>query len=395
MAHRSSAAEIPVLLLTFEAGRSYTGEASAELMLPNSRALVERVLEMFTGVEGVRRAEPGEFTARAYLSGRLSLAEAEGVAAKIAAESARQLEAADRLLHGRSGDDYRAWADELAGLLALVEAGIDFVDQEDVVAIAAGRLGGRLVELASHMRVLLGSGSVLAASNRPLVVLLGPPNAGKSTLFNALLGRRRAVASSVPGTTRDAIIEPLDLNDIGGPVIDLADLPGLDPAAASELDRTARARALDVAKRADLVLACDPHGRFDDAPTTGSVLRVRTKSDQHVGVANGASNVVSICALDGWHMPGLRRTIAEQCATVRRDEDSLLIPRHRGVVALALEQIETATQLAQDQPPDGLADAELIAGHLRAALDLLGELAGQVSRDDVIGRIFATFCIGK
>lgn len=345
-------------------------------------------------VEGVRRAEPGEFTARAYLAGRLTLAQAEGVAAKISAESARQLEAADRLLAGRAGDDYRSWTDEIASLLALVEAGIDFVDQEDVTPISPSALHHRLESLIATVEPLLGSAPTLDRGGpRPLVVLVGPPNAGKSTLFNTLLGRTRAVTSSIAGTTRDAIIEPLDLSDVAGPQIDLADLPGLDAHSHTPLDRAMRRQALDVIARADVLIACDPAGRFEQLPpVSGPTLRVRTKADEHLP-APGAS--VCVCALDGWHLPTLRRAIAEHCVSVRRADDAMLIPRHRQIVSESLICLRQAAALALTQPGKAVREPEFIALHLRQALDLLGELVGAVSPDAVIGRIFATFCIGK
>lgn len=385
--------ELPLLLLSFRSPSSYTGEDAAELIVPNNRTLVDSMIECMCSVPEVRRAEPGEFTARAYLAGRLTLAEAEGVAAKISAESARQLEAADRVLSGQVGTLYAAWTDRLASTLALVEAGIDFVDQEDVIPIAAAELARTLEELSAELHAALGTSYAGAGTgDRALVVLVGPPNAGKSTLFNALLGRTRAVASAQAGTTRDAIIEPLDLSDAGGVEVDLADLPGLDANATGAIDRAAQMRAHDVISRADVLIACDPAGRFEHVPTGAPVIRVRTKADRHLSTPGPG---VCVCALDGWHIPALRRVIAEQCATIRRDDDSSLIPRHRAVVAGALDEINQALSLARTQTGAALSESELIAGRLRAALDLLGQLSGQVSPDDVIGRIFATFCIGK
>lgn len=391
---QGSIAHIPLLLFSSPHPRSYTGESSAELHLTNCPPLIESIIERLCAVEGVRRAEPGEFTARAFLSGRLTLAQAEGVAAKISADSARQLEAADRLLEGQAGDDYRAWSDEIASLLALVEAGIDFVDQEDVTPITASQLGDRLAALIATIEPQLGSSPALDRGvQRPLVVLVGPPNAGKSTLFNSLLGRRRAVASPVGGTTRDAIIEPLDLRDVGGPCVDLADLPGLEAAPQSPLDRSIHQRAIDVIARADVLVACDPAGRFEHLPpATSPTIRVLTKSDEHLG-APGAG--VCVCALDGWHLPTLRRAIVDHCISVRRDDDAMLIPRHRQITSGCLVCLREAAALAATQPGSVLREPEFIALRLREALDLLGELAGAISPDAIIGRIFATFCIGK
>lgn len=388
------ALRLPVLLLIFPQGRSYTGESSAELHLPNCPPLIDALINRLCAVEGVRRAEAGEFTARAYLAGRLTLAQAEGVAAKISAESARQLEAADRLLAGRAGADYRAWTDEIASLLALVEAGIDFVDQEDVTPITPADLHRRLASLIATIEPLLGTAATLDRSvRRPLVVLVGAPNSGKSTLFNALLGRRRVVASPIAGATRDAIIEPLDLRDAGGPCIDLADLPGLDACPHGPLDRAIRQNALDVIARADVLIACDPAGRFEHLPASPApTIRVRTKADEHLPAPAAG---VSVCALDGWHLPSLRRAIADQCLSIRRDDDAMLIPRHRQIASSSLACLRDAAALAASQPGKAVGEVECIALRLREALDLLGELAGAISPDAIIGRIFATFCIGK
>ncbi|MBY0263002.1 MAG: 50S ribosome-binding GTPase, partial [Phycisphaerales bacterium] len=219
---------VPCWLLRFDGPRTYTGEDSAEIVLPGGPPLLERVITRLLQEDGVREAGPGEFSARAFLNGRLSLAQAEGVAATIAARTDEQLLAAADLMSGRSGERARAWADQAAGLLALVEAGIDFTDQEDVVPIAPAALRERLGMLATKIEAGLGSvAGAEAPQGLPEVVL-----AGQSTLFNALLGRRRAVVSDVPGTTRDALVEELDLSRLaaGGPTVSLVDLAGLDEA---------------------------------------------------------------------------------------------------------------------------------------------------------------------
>jgi tRNA modification GTPase len=380
--------KLPVLLAAFPAPRSYTGEDLAELQFAGSPFLVERVLHALTSAPGVRLAQPGEFTARAYLNGRVSLEQAEGVAAVISAATREQLDAARDLLNGRTGDSYRAMTDELATLLALVEAGIDFTDQEDVVAIDAATLDRRLGTLRDAISAHLGGDAAAESlTTLPRVALVGRPNAGKSTLFNALLGRHRAVASPVPGTTRDVLSEPLDLSREapGAPTVLLQDLAGLD----SSDDGPAQAAAREALVRADLLIWCDPTGRFDAAPLNlpaRSTIRVRTFADRpHAGPS---SEDLAVCALDGWRLPVLRRAIADAATTAHAAGVAALLPRHRRALLDACAHVEAA-RAASGQ------GSEVVAQSLRLALDELGSLAGRVTPDDVIGRVFATFCVGK
>ncbi len=398
-----------VLVARYAAPRSYTGEDAAELLLPGNPALLERVLARlvaFEGGGGVRLAEPGEFTARAYLAGKLTLDQAEGVAATISAESDEQLRGARALLEGSSGAAYRAWAEEVATLAALVEAGIDFTDQEDVVPIAPADLQRRLRGVQSSIEACLGPRTGEVRESEPRVVLAGEPNAGKSTLFNALLGRRRAVVSPLAGTTRDVLQEPLDLAGVlpGAGRVLLVDVAGVrdgdagtgsgsEPDAAIAAEADARARA--AIREADAVIHCDPSGRFPPlgvgARTT--VIRVRTKADlPEPAGASGES--LAVCALDGWNLPVLRRALADAAWGGAFDSAAAVLPRHRRALVQALEAMCQAHARA-DGDERALGDPAAVADALRGALDALGELTGRISPDDVIGRVFATFCVGK
>ncbi len=392
--------ELPCLLVLWHAPRSYTGQDSAELILPASEPLVRRVLDAFLAlnVEGVRLAGPGEFTARAFAAGKLNLEEAEGVAAAIAAGTREELAAARDLMDGHAGAAYHALADELANLAALIEAGIDFTDQEDVVAIAPTLLAQRLDRAAADLSARLGS-STEHRVGRPLVAIVGSPNAGKSTLFNALLARTRTIASDIAGTTRDVVIEPLDL---GACIIDLADSAGLDAHATGTIDAAARDRALAVTRSAQLVLWCDPAARFDDPrlrlAAEDRAILVRTRADQclvhdRAHDLSHQQDVLAVCALDGWGLSLLKDRIAREVVGVG-NSGSVVVQRHRDVLARVGESIARA-RAAVDPAARSLAQAELIASHVHAAIDAVGELTGRIERDDVIGRVFARFCVGK
>lgn len=368
-------ATLPCIALRFVGAASYTGEDGLELLVPGGPAVVERVQRALLACEGVRPAEPGEFSARAYLAGKLSLDEARGVEATIAASTEAQLAAADRLLSGALGSAARDWADRLAYLLALVEAGIDFTDQEDVTAIEPAVLAHELDVLCAAIATELGASR--GAERRvgvPSVVLVGPASAGKSTLFNALLGRRRSITDAQPGTTRDAIAEPLTLP--GGVEIELVDLPGLDGSAGAALAQS----RIDAA---DLRIACDEAGAFVHAGEGD--LCVRTKADR--AIEREAGDGLAVCALTGEGLGDLRHAIASVCRSLAGDDGSL-----PGSVAsrlrATLDAAESARALA-----DG--DAELIADRLRTALDELGAVTGRVDPDAVLGRVFASFCVGK
>lgn len=399
----SSLHGLPVMVLRFVGPRSYTGEDAAEILTVSNPTLIERLLDRATSIDGVRLAGPGEFTARAYLAGRLTLAQAEGVAATIAAETGAQLDAAGRLMSGQTGAVYHAWADELAMLLALVEAGVDFTDQEDVVPIQPSELSRRLHGLRDELIEVLGPARAQELqSASPRVVLAGVPNAGKSTLFNALLGRPRAVVSEIAGTTRDVLEEPLDLSAVraGSGEVRLIDPAGLDDAVAGSghpVDEGSQALAREAVANADLVLQCDPTGRFvplPGVPTQVTVLRVRTKADLPIASGSGSGANIEVCALDGYRLPVLLRAIADSASAGRASAGSALVPRHRRAITQAAEHV-LGSLGAMDPEARTLSEPELVAGELRLALNALAELVGDITPDDVIGRVFATFCVGK
>ena len=403
---------LPCALIIFAAGRSYTAEHAAEIQVPGQPALARRALDALLAHPGLRPAQPGEFTARAFLNSRLPLDRAEAVQALIAAKSRRELDAATRLMSGTTGHLYRQIADELATLLALVEAGIDFTDQEDVVPIAPPTLADRLDALITNIDTLVGPTRPRETEQHQVIaVLAGPPNAGKSTLFNALLGRERALVSPIAGTTRDAVAEPLPIDphtaNPSALAVTLIDLAGLDNhhAHATNPDTLAQQRARERIETADIVLHCDPLGRFDPIdlpPTRAALIKVRTKADRlephPPSRHSNPTEVIPVCALDAWNLSTLRRAIERTALDVSRqgspDAAASLLPRHARSLERARDAIARARHAA-DPSARALDRPELVAHSIRHALDDIGSLIGAITPDDVIGRIFASFCIGK
>lgn len=390
---------LPACLLAMPGPASYTGEDSAELLIPGNSSLASRVLSAVLEA-GARLAEPGEFTSRAYLAGRLTITEAEGVAALIAAERDGELDRARSLLSGEAGVRYTEWADRLAGLAALVEAGVDFTDQEDVVPIPAAELREALEDIAAGISAELGGERAVERNDdAPVVALVGPPSAGKSTLFNALLGRRRAVVDEAPGTTRDVLEESVDLGSLGGlgptrgGTVRLLDLPGLDGDAAGEIGLAAQRSARAALETADLLVHCDPAGVFeaDGLPDSARVIRVRTKADLASDHRDESDDGLAVCALDGWRLGALRRAIADLAET---GSGACVVPRHRRAFGEALGYLGEAVGAIGDDTR-GLTEPELVADSIRRALDGVGAVSGRVTPDDVLGRIFAGFCVGK
>ena len=374
------------LVLWFPAPARYTGEDSAELHLHGGRAVVQGVAAALVAA-GARPAEPGEFTRRAFLNGRMDLLAAEAVADLVEAETEAQRKQALAQLGGALGDIYRGWAARLTRMLAWQEALIDFPDEDlpdSVVAEGARDLAGLTAEIAAHLDdghrgEKLRDGLVFA--------IAGPPNAGKSTLINALAERDVAIVSPLAGTTRDVLEVRVVLGGVPVTLLDTAGLREASDPIEQEGVRRARARAA----MADLVIevrgaAADEAGSAEAAlPGSARRLVVQNKADL---VEARPADVLWVSALTGDGLPALRQRLADAAHELAglAGPPALTRARHRAALTAALARLQQAAQAALP---------ELRGEDLRAALYEMGRITGQVGAEAVLDAVFGQFCIGK
>jgi tRNA modification GTPase len=373
------------------APRTYTGEDVVELHLPASPPLVERRLRELLQ-RGARPARPGEFTLRAFLNGRLDLAQAEAVGQLISAEDEEERRAAVLQLEGAFSRRLGAIEDSLLNLCADAEAAIDFVDQ-DIELLPAARAAERAREALSALRELLRETAARAVSDeRPTAALFGLTNAGKSALFNALTGSD-ALVSNVAGTTRDLLSADLDV----GFRVRLLDAPGEQEA--SGLDGEAVRRTRDAVRRADLLLfvvdASRPEPSLPLEPQGRPAVLVLNKCDlardEAIRRRFHLREAVWTSAVTAEGLVQLRQLLASMLS---RDGGN---PAARFRVNLRQRALLRESEAALERASGAAAGLgmEFVAADLRSALAALGGISGRASDEDLLDRIFSRFCLGK
>ena len=399
------------LALWFPAPASETGEDVAELQLHGGQAVIAGVLNGLSAIEGCRMAEPGEFTRRAFENGKLDLTAVEGLADLIAAETAAQRRQAFRQLKGLIGDRAETWRQALIDALALVEAGIDFSDEADVPADLIAPATQIARRLRDDIAAALADGRRGERLREGLVVAIaGPPNAGKSTLFNRLARREAAIVSPFAGTTRDVLEAHLELDGYPVTILDTAGIRD----SAEPVEQEGVRRALARSAEADLILwVTDVSANGAEAMGLSALKThaprwlVQNKIDLLPGDISNRSSValsqpvtineyqftLSISAQGGQGLDGLYGALTEFAKANFAAGEAALVTRarHRELLAetvAALDQVllEGASECPRE---------ELAAEELRRAATSLGRLTGRVDVEDVLDKIFRDFCIGK
>jgi tRNA modification GTPase len=378
------------LVLFFPGPRSFTGEDCAELHIHGGRAVTARLIAALGQFAGARAAEPGEFSRRAFLNGKMDLAEIEGLGDLIEAETEWQRRQALRQMQGSLGRAAARWRTALLESSALVEAEIDFPDEGDVPARLSRRVGAAVRPVLESLQAELAAGQTgERIRDGVTIVIAGPPNAGKSTLMNALARREVAFVSQIAGTTRDAIEAHLDL---GGCAATLIDTAGLRESC-DEIERAGIARAVEKAANADLILwlseAAKPVAP-DVRLGSGAVWCILTKSDLAEAGPDGAADTLAISAETGQNLDILLKRLTDFARDATGDGHAGLITqeRHHKAFAAAVEALSPIVENPE-------APVEILAEDLRAALFALERLIGRVDVEDILGDIFSRFCIGK
>ncbi|MEQ1547108.1 MAG: tRNA uridine-5-carboxymethylaminomethyl(34) synthesis GTPase MnmE [Chakrabartia sp.] len=362
------------LALWFPGPASVTGEDLAELHVHGGRAVVAAVLATLGRMEGLRLATAGEFTRRAFENGRIDLAEAEGLADLLAAETEGQRQSALALAEGALGRRVEDWQRRLLRLAAQIEAALDFSDEDDVSDAASHSDG--LAALCTEINALLGEPPAERLKDGVTIVLAGPPNSGKSSLFNVIVGRDAAIVSAIAGTTRDRIEAPIVIDGI--PLV-LIDTAGLRGSAGDEIEDIGIARAGKALASADIILWL---GAADACPDPARAILIAAKAD-----LDGQSAGLAVSAKTGLGLDQLRaEMIARAKALLPKVGALALNQRHRTILGGVVHDLGEA-QDAQDML--------IVAEHVRLARLHLDALTGRAGVEDMLDALFGAFCIGK
>ncbi len=371
------------LALRFAGPASATGEDIVELHLHGGRAVVDAVLARLAGIDGLRPAEPGEFTRRAFENGRLDLLEAEGLADLLAAETEAQRRQAMGFAGGAVSHAVAAWQDACLGIAARIEAAIDFSDEDDVGEADVAAVHSACAALAATIAEWIARPPAERLRDGIAVAIAGPPNAGKSTLLNAIVQREAAITSPTAGTTRDIVEVPVAIR---GVAYRFADTAGLREDSDDAVEKIGIDRARGAAEAADILVWLGN----DDPPPHHATIRVAAQADRHSGaewdaLVDAADVVVS--AVTGAGVSDLLEAIgAHARALLPREGEVALNRRQRD----ALAEIRDALVAAGNER-----DLLIVAEHLREAMGAFDRLTGRARTEDMLDALFGRFCIGK
>ncbi|GAA3998658.1 tRNA uridine-5-carboxymethylaminomethyl(34) synthesis GTPase MnmE [Sphingomonas humi] len=364
------------LLLRFPAPNTATGEPLVELHLHGGRAVVARLLDELSTMPGLREAEPGEFTRRALINSRLDLTQAEGLADLLSAETEWQRRAAIESAGGALRRQVEGWRDRLIALSARAEAAIDYVGDEDETALDEHALGAEAAIVAQEMRAWLVQPAAELLTNGVKIVLAGPPNSGKSSLFNALVGAEKAIVTSIPGTTRDIIEARIDFDGLPANLLDTAGLRASD----DTVEQIGVERAFDALSQADIVLWL---GNPEDAPVRSNVILIHSRADERVDVPEG-SIATSVRTSTG--TAKLRSVLlARLRALLPPFDQAALNRRQRHLLSEAADALTGAIGR----------DLLIVAESLRQSLASVDVVLGRNSTEEVMDALFGRFCLGK
>jgi len=367
------------LVLTFPGPGSASGEDLVELHLHGGRAVIRALEDALSGMVGLRPAQAGEFTRRAFANGQIDLNQADALGDLLSAESEWQRKAAAIMLGGRFGAAIEDWREEILRISALVEAELDFSDEDDVEGNENRNITNSCHDLADEMLALLEQPAAEKLRDGLYVVLGGPPNSGKSTLLNALVDREAAIVSDIAGTTRDVIEVPVSLDGI--PLV-LADTAGLRDDSGDEIEAIGMERATNAFARADMVLWL---GRQGEGPDHAALIEIDAKAD--LEGRPDKSGDIAVSAKTGAGLSELIAAIADRARQMLPPPDSFAVnQRQRSFLQDCVDALTSA---------DESADLLIVGECLRRARQAMDGLTGRTHTEDMLDALFGRFCIGK
>jgi len=390
-----------VLLTVMKAPKSYTREDIVEISCHGGPVPLKKTLDLCVKY-GARLADPGEFTKRAYLNGRIDLAQAEAACDIIKAKTEAALSCAVSQLSGVLSEEINRQKSELVDILATIEAAIDY-SEDEIPVIDGEKILGKVEKIGIALdKILLTFQTGKIYRDGVRTAIIGKPNAGKSSLLNVLVGQNRAIVTEIPGTTRDIIEETIDI--LGIPLI-LTDTAGIRKHSTNVIEKIGIERAQETLKNSDLVLfvmdsSCvlsseDFH--IAEMLLSKKVILVLNKSDKPSKIGNVSeleipAPVVAISAIKNEGIEKLKKIIYDLFITIDINTSDFLLTniRHKILIGNALDSVESAVASVKN----GLSE-EFTATELRSALNYLGEITGEVPTEEILDRIFSNFCVGK